>query len=68
MENRRGGVTRRVLGIVGYKAARALGLQSTAHEVDDFEAVAIFEDGFGPAISRRDLAVQFDGNAVGLHI
>lgn len=47
---------------------RALGLQSAADEVDDFEAVAIFEDGFRPDITGGDFAVEFDGDAVGLHV
>src|SRR5215469_4410229 len=44
----------------------ALGLQAAAHEVDDFHAVTIIENCFGPAVARYDVAIQFDRHAVGL--
>jgi hypothetical protein len=40
---------------------------AAAYEVDDFEAVAVFQQGFGPAVAGDDGAVEFDGDAVGLH-
>jgi hypothetical protein len=40
---------------------------SAAYEVDDLEFVAIIEVGLGPAVAGDDVAIQFDGNAVGLH-
>jgi hypothetical protein len=39
-----------------------------ADEVDDFEVVSVFEDGLGPTVTGGDFAVEFDGDAVGLHI
>jgi len=44
------------------------GAAAAAYEVDDFEAVAVFELRFGPALSRDDVAVEFDRDAVGLHV
>ncbi len=40
---------------------------SPTDEVYDFEAVAVVEFGFGPAIAAHNFTVQLDGNAVGLH-
>ena len=37
-------------------------------EVDDFEAVAVFQQSPGPAVAGDYFAVQFDGDAVGLHV
>ena len=42
-------------------------LAAAADEVDYFEAVAVFEMGFGPAVAGDDVAVEFDGYAIGLH-
>jgi hypothetical protein len=36
-------------------------------EVDYFEVVAVFEMSLRPAVAGDDVAVQFDGYAVGLH-
>jgi hypothetical protein len=41
--------------------------RAAAYEVDYFEAVAVIEQRFRPAISRNDFAVEFDSDAVGLH-
>ena len=41
---------------------------TAADEVDDFQAVAVFEDGLRPAVAGRDFQVEFDGDAVGLHV
>ncbi len=41
---------------------------AAADEVDYFQAVAIFQDGLRPAVARGDFAVEFDGDAVGLHV
>jgi hypothetical protein len=65
-----GGLTAR-LKTRPFKAAlavRALGRHSATHEVDDFEAVAIFERDLRPAVPRSDFAVELNGNAVGFHI
>src|ERR1039458_6109629 len=40
---------------------------AAADEVDDFEAVAIFQDGLRPAFAGGDFTVEFDGYAVGFH-
>jgi hypothetical protein len=40
---------------------------SAAHELDDFQAVAFFQFGLGPKIAWSDFAVEFYGDAVGLH-
>ena len=34
----------------------------------DFEAIAVFQNCLGPRIARGDFAVEFDGDAVGLHV
>jgi hypothetical protein len=41
--------------------------RAAADEVDDFQAVAVFEDSLRPAVARGDFAVEFDGDAVGFH-
>ena len=41
---------------------------AAADEVDDFEAVAVFEDGLRPTVAGGDFAVEFNGDAVGLHV
>jgi len=48
-------------------ANRAAELAAAADEVDNFQAVSIFEQCFGPAVARDDVVVEFDGYAVGLH-
>jgi hypothetical protein len=35
--------------------------------VDDLEFVALVESGLGPAVAGDDVAIQFNGDAVGLH-
>jgi hypothetical protein len=35
--------------------------------VDDLEFIALVESGVGPAVAGDDVAIQFDGDAVGLH-
>ena len=40
---------------------------SAAYEVDDLKFVAIIEDSVGPAVSRDDVAIQFNGDAVRFH-
>ena len=35
--------------------------------MDEFEFVSIVEGGLSPAVTRDDIAIQFDGNTVGLH-
>jgi hypothetical protein len=42
--------------------------QSAADEVDDFEAVAVFERDLGPAVAGGNIAIELDGDAVGLHV
>ena len=42
-------------------------VKAAADEVHDLECVALGELCVGPAIARDDLAVEFDGDAVGLH-
>jgi hypothetical protein len=37
-------------------------------EVDDFEVIAVFQDGLSPTVARGDFAIEFNGDAVGLHI
>jgi hypothetical protein len=39
-----------------------------AYEVDDFQAVTVLQDGLRPAVTGDDVAVEFDGDAVGLHV
>jgi hypothetical protein len=39
-----------------------------ADEVDDFELVAIFKNDLGPAIAGSDISIEFDRDAIGLHI
>jgi hypothetical protein len=51
------GVTTRLL---------AASCQPTADEVDDFQSVVIRKLRLGPARSRNEVAVEFDGDAVGL--
>ena len=45
----------------------ALRGRPTAHEMDDLEAVTVFQLGLRPGIARSDVAVQLYGYAVGLH-
>jgi hypothetical protein len=40
---------------------------AAADEVDDFEAVAVFEMSLQPAVAGDDVAVEFNRYAVGLH-
>jgi hypothetical protein len=40
---------------------------AAADEVDDFEAVTVLEMSLRPAVAGDDVAVEFDGHAVGLH-
>ncbi len=35
--------------------------------MDDFEAITVFQLGFGPAVAGDDVAIEFYGDAVGLH-
>jgi hypothetical protein len=35
--------------------------------VHNFKFVAIAKTGVGPAIPRHNVAIQFDGDAIGLH-
>jgi hypothetical protein len=41
--------------------------RSAPDEVDDFEAVSVVELGLWPSVPRNDVAVQLDGDAIGLH-
>ena len=38
---------------------------TASDEVDDFELIALVERGVGPLVSGHDVAVEFDGDAVG---
>ena len=40
---------------------------AAAYEVDDFQFVSVVERGLGPLIAGDDVAVEFDGEAIGLH-
>jgi len=40
---------------------------AAADEVDDFQAVSIFEQRFRPAVAGDDVTVEFHRDAVGLH-
>jgi len=40
---------------------------STAYEMDDLKAVAIFQCGSLPLLAANDFAVELYGHAVGLH-
>jgi len=45
------------------------GLRETAaDEVDNFERIAVLKLGGGPAITGEQIAVEFDSDAVGLHV
>src|ERR1035437_6431784 len=35
--------------------------------MDDLEPIALLQLGVSPAVARHDIAIQFDGHAVGLH-
>ena len=54
------GVTKRVPG-----ARSRIG--AAADEVDDLQPVAFVQRVVSPAVAGHDVAVQFDGDAVGLH-
>jgi hypothetical protein len=41
---------------------------AAADEVDDFQAVAVFQQRLRPTVTRHDGVVEFDGHAVGLHV
>jgi hypothetical protein len=41
--------------------------EAAADEVNNFQAVAFVELSFGPTIPRHDFAIEFNGDAVGLH-
>ena len=41
--------------------------KSAANEVDDLQLVAIGEARFVPSIAGKEIAVEFDSDAVGLH-
>ena len=41
---------------------------AAADEVDDFQSVAIFKHSAGPAVAGSDFEIEFDGDAVGLHV
>jgi hypothetical protein len=57
----------RMNGVVDATIIESRGASAAADEVDDFEAVAVFEDGLRPAVAGGNFAVEFDGYAVGLH-
>ena len=42
--------------------------ETAADEVDNFERIAVLKLGGGPAITREQFAVDFDSDAVGLHV
>jgi hypothetical protein len=60
----------RSAGLYGAAKSRALSkpARSAADELDDFQAVAVFDYGLRPTITRHDFAVEFHSDAVGLHI
>ena len=39
----------------------------SAHEVNDFQLVSVAQRRLWPGVAGNDLAVQFDGYAIGLH-
>lgn len=41
-------------------------MQTAADEVDDFQAVAVVEGSLVPAGARDDVAIEFNGNSIGL--
>src|SRR5262252_4036992 len=41
--------------------------QAAADEVDDLQFIAVVEGGLGPAIARRDIAVQLNRYTISLH-
>jgi hypothetical protein len=42
-------------------------LRTTADKVDEFESVSLMEAGVCPAVSGNNVAIQFNGDAIGLH-
>jgi len=42
--------------------------ENAADEVDNFERIAVLKLGGGPAITGEQIAVEFDSDAVGLHV
>jgi len=46
---------------------RGPALPASTYEMDYFQAVAFFEIGFGPEITRDYFAIEFHGYAVGFH-
>lgn len=42
--------------------------EAATYEMNDFELIAILELGRRPAITREQFAIEFDGDAVGLHV
>ncbi|MCU1300078.1 MAG: hypothetical protein JWQ87_362 [Candidatus Sulfotelmatobacter sp.] len=50
-----------------WRLATGAATGAAADKVDDFEAVAVFQRGLGPAVAGDDVAVEFNRDAVGLH-
>lgn len=42
--------------------------ETAADEVDDFERIAVLKLGGGPAITWKQFTVEFDSDAIGLHL
>jgi len=51
----------------GYRGVRPSEFRSPADEVDDFQAISVVQWSLRPLVAGDDLAIQFDGYAVGLH-
>ncbi len=45
----------------------SLGLMPSAHKVNDFQLVSVAQCRLWPGVAGNDLAVQLDGDAIGLH-
>jgi|SRR5580700_1051732 len=41
--------------------------RAAADEVNDLEAISIFQQSLGPALAGNNFAVEFHGDAIGLH-
>lgn len=59
---------KKMKGLVTNRVPARFGmLRPTPDEMDDLKPVAVIERSTGPALTRHDVAIQFDGYAVRLH-
>ena len=57
----------RSLAALGMTIHKGICVRSAADEMDDFQAVSVVQWSLRPLVAGDDLAVEFDGYAVGLH-